>query len=53
VEPATLLDRMLDAQLKLGASTPKADPSGDYAWQVFRKADQLKPGAYQPSSIRC
>ena len=27
-------------------STPKADPSGDYAWELFRKADRLRPGAY-------
>ena len=46
VEPVTLLDRMLDANVKLGTSTPRADPSGDYAWEVFRKADQLKPGAF-------
>jgi molybdate transport system substrate-binding protein len=45
VLPATLLDRMLDPILKLGTSTPRADPSGDYAWEVFRKADALKPGA--------
>ena len=46
VEPATLLDRMLDPNVKLGTSTPRADPSGDYAWEVFRKADKLKPGAF-------
>src|SRR5580704_14289961 len=32
VEPATLLDRMLDPTVKLATSTPKADPAGDYAW---------------------
>ena len=37
---------MLDPGVKLGTSTPKADPSGDYAWEVFRKADKLKPGAF-------
>ena len=47
VEPATLLDRMLDPNVKLGASTPRADPSGDYAWEMFRKADKVKPGAYE------
>jgi ABC-type molybdate transport system substrate-binding protein len=46
VEPATLLDRMLDPAVKLGTSTPKADPSGDYAWEVFHKAETLKPGAF-------
>ncbi|MCZ8285269.1 MAG: molybdate ABC transporter substrate-binding protein, partial [Bacteroidia bacterium] len=41
-----LLALMLDPAVKLGTSTPKADPSGDYAWEVFRKAEALKPGAY-------
>ena len=46
VESATLLDRMLDPQIKLATSTPRADPAGDYAWEVFRKADKIKPGAF-------
>ncbi len=46
VTPASLLDRMLDPQLKLGTSTPKADPSGDYAWELFHKAEKVTPGAY-------
>ena len=46
VDPATLLDRMLDSNVKLGTSTPRADPSGDYAWEVFRKADALRAGAF-------
>ena len=46
VAPASLLDRMLATDVKLGTSTPKADPSGDYAWKVFRKADAQRPGAY-------
>jgi len=45
VTSASLLDRMLDSSVKLGTSTPKADPSGDYAWEVFRKAEKLSPGA--------
>jgi ABC-type molybdate transport system substrate-binding protein len=43
---ASLLERMLDANVKFGTSTPKADPSGDYAWEVFRKAEAQKPGAF-------
>jgi molybdate transport system substrate-binding protein len=46
VAPATLLDRMLDPAVKLATSTPKADPAGDYAWTVFRKADIVRPGAF-------
>jgi molybdenum ABC transporter molybdate-binding protein len=45
VDSASLLDRMLDPGIKLGTSTPKADPSGDYAFEVFRKAEAVKPGA--------
>ncbi len=41
----TLLDRMLDPEVKLGTSTPKADPSGDYAFEVFRKAESVRPNA--------
>ena len=41
----TLLDRLLDPQVKVGTSTPRADPSGDYAFEVFRKADAVRPGA--------
>jgi molybdate transport system substrate-binding protein len=43
--PASLLARMLDPAVKLGTSTPKADPSCDYAWEVFRRADNTTPGA--------
>jgi molybdate transport system substrate-binding protein len=45
VDSVTLLDRMLDPGVKLGTSTPKADPSGDYAFEVFHKAEAIKPGA--------
>lgn len=41
----TLLERMLDPQVKLGMSTPKADPSGDYAMALYDKAETLKAGA--------
>jgi molybdate transport system substrate-binding protein len=31
--------------IKLGTSTPRADPSGDYTWAMFRLADRLRPGS--------
>ena len=31
--------------MKLGTSTPKADPSGDYALEIFREAEAIRPGA--------
>lgn len=45
VTPESLLERMLDPAIKLGTSTPRADPSGDYAFQVFARAEAVKPGA--------
>jgi molybdate transport system substrate-binding protein len=45
VTPTTLLDVMLDPEIKVGTSTPLADPSGDYAFEVFRKAGAIRPGA--------
>ncbi len=48
----SLLDRMLDPQVKLGASTPRADPAGDYAWQLFERAEKLRPGAFKALDAR-
>ena len=45
VDSADPLSAMLDPALKLGTSTPKNDPSGDYAWALFAKAEALHPGA--------
>jgi molybdenum ABC transporter molybdate-binding protein len=44
VTSENLFDRMLDPNVKLGTSTPKADPSGDYAFEVFHKAEAIRPG---------
>lgn len=45
VDSETLIDRMLDPSIKLGTSTPNSDPSGDYAFEVFRKIDAIRPGS--------
>jgi len=45
VDSKNLLERMLEKDVKVGTSTPRADPSGDYAFEVFRKADVIKAGA--------
>ena len=44
--PATLLDTLLDPAVRVGTATPKADPSGDYAWALFRRAEAVRPGAF-------
>ena len=38
----TLLDVMLEDGTRLGTSTPKADPSGDYAFALFEKSGQAE-----------
>ncbi len=43
--PDTFLATLLDPQIKLGTSTPKADPLGDYTWAMFGKADSIRPGS--------
>ena len=45
VSSETLLDVVLDSKVRLGTSTPKADPSGDYAFALFAKAETVKAGA--------
>ena len=42
---ATRRHALLNPEVKLGTSTPKADPSGDYAWAMFAKADAVIPGS--------
>jgi molybdate transport system substrate-binding protein len=41
-----LLEVLLRADVRVGTSTPKADPAGDYAWALFQKAEALRPGAF-------
>lgn len=41
----SLLGHMLDPAIRLGTSTPGADPSGDYAWDLFARAEAIRPGA--------
>jgi len=43
--PQNLLDRLLDPAVRLGTSTPKADPAGDYAWKMFDRAEAVKAGS--------
>jgi ABC-type molybdate transport system substrate-binding protein len=45
VTPDTFLSALLDPQIKVGTSTPKTDPLGDYTWAMFAKADAIQPGS--------
>lgn len=35
----TLAQRLLDSNVRVGISTPRADPSGDYAFQMFERIE--------------
>ncbi len=45
ITPDHVLDVLLDPAVRLGTSTPRADPSGDYAWMIFDRAEKLRPGS--------
>lgn len=51
-DTTSILEVMLTPNVKLGISTPKADPSGDYAISAFAKAEGLKPGAQAQLSAK-
>jgi len=40
------LNTLVDQNVRVGTSTPKADPSGDYAWELFKRADAIKKGSF-------
>jgi molybdate transport system substrate-binding protein len=44
--PATVMATLLRPDVRLGTSTPKSDPSGDYTWALFEKANGVQSGAY-------
>lgn len=45
ITSANLLDRLLAPGMRIGTSTPGADPGGDYAWQFFAHAETVRAGA--------
>lgn len=41
-----LIRTLLDPSVRIGTSTPVADPGGDYAWALFHMIDGREPGAF-------
>jgi molybdate transport system substrate-binding protein len=41
-----VIDVLLADDVVVGTSTPGADPSGDYTWEMFRKIDVARAGAF-------
>jgi ABC-type molybdate transport system substrate-binding protein len=52
VTTETLLSILLNEKIRVGTSTPKADPSGDYAWELFQKAEKIKKGSFDILSTK-
>lgn len=50
VTTSNMLDLLLDPDIRVGTSTPKADPSGDYAWELFARAEKIKSGSFDKLS---
>jgi ABC-type molybdate transport system substrate-binding protein len=50
LDTGNLVETLLKPDIKIGTSTPVADPAGDYTWEVFRKVDGLRPGAFDTLS---
>ena len=46
VTTENLLNTLLDKNIRVGISTPKADPSGDYALELFNRAETIKEGSF-------
>lgn len=42
----TLVGTLLKPDIRLATSTPKADPGGDYTWELFALIDKQHPGAF-------
>lgn len=45
LDQTNLLDKLLDPSVRIATSTPGSDPLGTYSWEVFARAEALKPGA--------
>ncbi|HEX3836389.1 MAG TPA: substrate-binding domain-containing protein [Steroidobacteraceae bacterium] len=41
---ANLIDRLLAPGVRVKSSTPIVDPSGDYAWSIYKRIEALRPG---------
>lgn len=42
---ATIVDKLLDPATRIGISTPKVDPLGDYTVEVYHRVSREHPGA--------
>ena len=45
ISQGNFLDKLLDPAVRIATSTPGNDPLGTYSFEVFARADAIKPGA--------
>jgi len=50
LDAGNLVETLLKPDIRIGTSTPVSDPAGDYTWEMFRKVDAMRPGAFDTLS---
>jgi molybdate transport system substrate-binding protein len=50
LDGGNLIETLLRPDIRIGTSTPVSDPAGDYTWEMFRRIDALRPGAFETLS---
>jgi len=50
LDSANFAETLLRPEIKIGTSTPGADPAGDYTWEMFHLIDKQHPGAFDTLS---
>jgi molybdate transport system substrate-binding protein len=46
LDGGNLVETLLRPDIKIGTSTPVADPAGDYTWELFHRIDAQRAGAF-------
>jgi molybdate transport system substrate-binding protein len=52
LDSENLIKTLLNPDIRIGTSTPVADPSGDYTWELFRKINAQRAGAFDILSAK-
>jgi molybdate transport system substrate-binding protein len=50
LDGGNLAETLLRPDIRIGTSTPIADPAGDYTWEMFHLIDAQRPGAFETLS---
>ena len=50
LDSGSLIETLLKPDVRIGTSTPVSDPAGDYTWEMFRRIEAERPGAFKALS---